>query len=218
MRTPEGKPRNIDVGSLKPGLEKREPGWSVKKADEQKQQPSTPDLNVYAQFHRDSGRRRSGVLENPTGVPRPLARNRSEQRGKQEASQPNPGEQEINSILPSYVRRLERNDRELISYKLVSDREFLEEMGWDNFAELGLDLSSLLPKPQDPTYESDYRTQRDSQWLSERLTANEWEQTIVDSLEERGSSYLAPQFKQDMEEYRKAVKAIVAVWRERGLL
>jgi hypothetical protein len=89
-------------------------------------------------------------------------------------SRQNQGEQEINSILPSYIHRMDTNDRELISYKLVPDREFLEEMGWDNFAELSLDLSSSLPKPEDSTYEPDYRPRKKGQWLSERLTANEW--------------------------------------------
>ena len=146
------------------------------------------------------------------------AQDQGEPRELPGGSYQNQGEQDINLILPSYIRRMDRNDRELISYKLVPDREFLEEMGWDNFAELSLDLSSSLPKPEDPTYEPDYSSRKESQWLSQHLTANEWEKTIVDSLEAQGASHLAPQFKQDMGEYRKAVKSIVEMWRKSGLL
>jgi hypothetical protein len=128
------------------------------------------------------------------------------------------GEQEINSIIPSYIRRWDSNDREGVSYKLVPDREFLEEMGWDNFAELSLDLSSLLPKPHNPLYKPDYRARKESQWLSEHSTAEEWESSTIRALEAAGSSHLVSKFKQDMQEYRKAVKATVQLWREQGLL
>ena len=227
MGTPEGRPHNIDVYSLNPPLAKREPGWGVKKPEVPTQQPATPSHGL-TKFYRREKERHSGVLENPIRVPRPLPRNPSEQRGEAEPAQPShaeqqdrerlgkpppdEGEQEINSMLPSYIRRMDRFDRELISYKLVPDREFLEEMGWDNFAELSLDLSSSLPKPEDPT------PKRESQRLSEHLTANEWEKTIVDSLEAQGSHHLIPQFTQDMQEYREAVKDIVEMWRQRGLL
>lgn len=131
----------------------------------------------------------------------------------------NQGEQEVNSMLPSYIRRWDSSDRELVSYKLVPDKELLKEMGWDNFAELVLDLSSYFPKPEDPALtKDDYKTRREEQWLSDRLTADEWEKTIVDNLEGLGSRHLIPQFKQDMQEYRKAVKAIVRMWRESRLL
>jgi hypothetical protein len=128
------------------------------------------------------------------------------------------GEQAINAVLPSYIREMDSEDRDRISYKLVPDKEFLKEMGWDNFAELSLDLSSLLPKPQGPIITLDYETQRGNRWLSERLSANEWESSTIKELEAKGYSHQIPQFKEEMQEYRNAVKAIVRLQREQELL
>jgi hypothetical protein len=226
------KPSDLGLSDFKVLSEHKGVGPRVQKTQEPKPQPPDPGLAAYSRLFKAP--RGSAIFENPIQVPRPLPQNSGEQRGEAEPSPPShaeqqdrerlgkplpdEGEQEINSMLPSYIRRMDRFDRELISYKLVPDREFLEEMGWDNFAELSLDLSSSLPKPEDPTPKLDYRSRRESQRLSEHLTANEWEKTIVDSLEAQGSHHLIPQFTQDMQEYREAVKDIVEMWRQRGLL
>jgi hypothetical protein len=92
MRTPEGRPNNIEVRSLKPVREKRAPGWSVKQPETPAQQPANPSYELSEHYRREQ-ERHSGVLENPIRVPRPLPRNLGEQRGEAEPTLPTPAEQ-----------------------------------------------------------------------------------------------------------------------------
>jgi hypothetical protein len=86
-------------------------------------------------------------------------------------------------------------------------------------AEVLLDFSGYLEKPDDPGIApDDYEAQFYSFRSARDLGARSWEHETIKNLEADGREDLIPQFKQDMQEYRKAVKGIVAVWRKRGLL
>jgi hypothetical protein len=70
-RSPEGgdKPSNPGFSDFKALPKGREVGWSIKKPEEPKQQPSDPELEAYRQVHREP--RGSTVFEGPLRVPRP---------------------------------------------------------------------------------------------------------------------------------------------------
>src|SRR5918996_526916 len=91
MATPEGRSNNLDVNSLKP-LPKGEPGWSVKKPEEPKQQPTDAELETAKQLLGKHWR--ATVFEGPIRVPRPLPSNPSEQSGEAKPFQPNSEEQQ----------------------------------------------------------------------------------------------------------------------------
>jgi hypothetical protein len=232
-RSPEGgdKPHNQRLSEFKVLPEQKGVGPRVQKPEEPKQQLSDAELAAKQLLGKHWG---ATVFEGPFRVPRPFPSMPSEQRGEakpfqpisaeQQAAErlgkppPESAEQEIEAILPSYIREMDSDDREGISYNLVPEKELLKEMGWDNFAEYSLDLSSLLPKPEGPIITLDYETRMGNRLLSERLTANEWESTTIKELEAKGYNHRIPKFKEEMQEYRKAVKATVEAWRNRGLL
>ena len=95
----------------------------------------------------------------------------------------------------------------------------LKEKGWNSFAEYAFDVSNLLSKPTNPAVSPDDIDVLDEEELiGKRMPADVYEDSLVYTLEEEGLGHLVPKFKQDMQEYRKAVKAIVRLWPERGLL
>jgi hypothetical protein len=186
----------------------------------------------------DKGEHTKG--ENQRRVLPSLSRNAGEQREEAEPFQPNPaeqqdaerlvkppprsGEQEIAALLPAYF---DWDDRQRVSMRFDPDRKpgrdygdrLPEFHGWDNLAEVLLDFSGFLSKPEYPSlqpddYEGRLRTYR----MAMLLGACGWEAETIRNLTIEGREYLIPQFKQDMQEYRDAVKGIVAVWRKRGLV
>jgi hypothetical protein len=86
------KPQNHGLSDFTVLSEQRGAGPRVKKPEEQKQQLSDADLEVYK---RIMGKRWGAtVFENPIRVSRPLPKNPGEQRGVTEPFQPNPSEQQ----------------------------------------------------------------------------------------------------------------------------
>jgi hypothetical protein len=136
----------------------------VIKPEEPKQQPSSPN-NELSEYYRREQERHSGLLENPLRVQRPSwPKKPSEQRGGTEPFQPNlgeqqaaerlgkpppeSGEQEIEALAPSY---LDDRSRLIFSLRFDPDRDRLPEYhGWDSLAEVLLDFSGYLEKPEDP--------------------------------------------------------------------
>jgi hypothetical protein len=45
-----------------------------------------------------------------------------------------------------------------------------------------------------------------------------WEEEVLFALDVAEDRHLIPEFKRDMQEYRRAVKDIVQLWRDKGLL
>jgi hypothetical protein len=124
------------------------------------------------------------------------------------------GNQERRIVLPDYLDRI---DRRSASEWIQPKKELLH--GWDNFAELAFDMANLLPKPDDPAIPAhDIRAQDEQDLIQKHMPADEWEESVIGYLEHRGLARKIPQFKEDMQEYRKAVKTIVQEWRESGLL
>jgi hypothetical protein len=85
------------------------------------------------------------------------------------------------------------------------------KMGWNTIAELLLDISGFLPKPQDPTGtfdESDLA----------HISASEAEAEIVSILVRGGRTQEMRQFKKQMTQYRDSISFIVTLWRTKGLL
>ena len=124
------------------------------------------------------------------------------------------GSQESNAVFPSY---LDATDRHFATEWIQPKREVLH--GWDNFAELAFDMANLLHKPDNPAIPLHDIDDRDYEDLvGKHLPADEWEGSVIGLLEHRGLDFKIPQFREDMQEYRKAVKIIVQLWRERGLL
>jgi hypothetical protein len=156
----------------------------------------------------------------------PSQPNRREQQATErlEKSSPQSGEQEIEALLPSYF---DYDDRQRVSMRFDPDRDpgtepgdrLPESHGWDNLAEVLLDFSGFLSKPEDPTiHPDDYEGKLRSYRVAMLLGARGWEKETVKNLEAQGREDLIPQFQKDMQEYRKAAKGIITVWRKRGLL
>jgi hypothetical protein len=62
--TPEsggGTPQNQGLSEFKPSAKERGVGWGVKKPEEPNQQTLTPDRTLYERFHRERGRRQTGI-------------------------------------------------------------------------------------------------------------------------------------------------------------
>jgi hypothetical protein len=151
--------------------------------------------------------------------------------GKRPASQPE-GHHEVPSYPPSAGERQENQDRRAIlpSYYTdilregdsrwlhpKKDKELLR--GWDSLAEYALDLSDLVAKPHRPNIpEDDIEALSEDEQLTYGMTADEWEEEVLFALDVAEDRHLIPEFKRDMQEYRKAVKGIVQLWREEGLL
>jgi hypothetical protein len=156
---------------------------------------------------------------NPTKLPE-----RGEPGKLQVGSSEHQGEQEIKSILPSYLvdRHWDSDMAEDILAGLLPNeryREWLKANGWDNFAEYVLDRSGILPKPEDPSVPTDDIGARfHSQRTSMEVNAMDWEDSTEANLQDAGLLHLLPQFQKDMQDYRKAVKAAVDLWRKSGLL
>jgi hypothetical protein len=126
--------------------------------------------------------------------------------------QPNQGS---NIILPSYLD----NDLREHFRREIPNKEFLQEQGWDSFAEYALDISGYLPKPENPSIPpGDIDAFDKDALLSESMTVNDWEEMVVNTLEAEGAGHLILQFKEQIVEYRQWVKATVDAWRESGLL
>jgi hypothetical protein len=160
---------------------------------------------------------RKGLILPPVENPR----RQVEALGK---SPPAGSRQEIEAIAPSY---LDDRARFVFSLRLNPDRKpgtdpgdrLPEYHGWDGLAEVMVDFSGFVPKPDNPSipYEDiEGRIRNDR--IANNSSARRWEDHTVRCLEETGRADLIPQFKQNMQEYQKAVKAVVAVWRKRGLL
>jgi hypothetical protein len=235
-RSPEGgNPFNIDPKTVRVAPEQRQFRRGLKKSEEPQQQSLSPNHEL-SEHYRQEQERHSGVLENPLRVPQPLPQNAGEQRGETQPSQPTPaeqqaaerlgkpppqsGEQEIEALLPAYF---DYDDRERVAMRFDPDTEpgdrLPEFHGWDNLAEVLLDFSGFLSKPEDPTiHPDDYEGKLKSYRVAMLLGARGWEKETVKKLEAQGGEDLIPQFRQDMQEYRKAAKGIIAVWRKRGLL
>jgi hypothetical protein len=125
----------------------------------------------------------------------------------------NQGNKESNSILPSY---LSGSYREAGSRWLRPNKELLN--GWDSVAEYAFDVANIIRKPYMPSIPmEDVEARQDEEW-GMHMPADTWEELTVANLEGDEFGHLIPQFKQDMQEYRKAVKATVQLWRENGLL
>jgi hypothetical protein len=124
------------------------------------------------------------------------------------------GNQESNITLPSY---LDSTRRQFAAEWIQPKKEVLH--GWDNFAELAFDMANLLSKPDNAAIpERDIEAQDSEELVGKHIPADEWEESVLDLLEHRGLDFKIPQFRQDMQEYRKAVKAIVQLWRDSGNL
>lgn len=102
----------------------------------------------------------------------------------------------------------------------IETEEIIKKAGWDNAVEFLLDISSyFIRKPANPSIAKDDIDALDEDALSSvGMTANQYEEDTVDTLEAKGFSHLVEPFKQQMQEYRKGVKAIVQLWRDSGLL
>jgi hypothetical protein len=120
--------------------------------------------------------------------------------------------QESNTVLPPY---LDDADRHFATEWIQPKKEVLH--GWDNFAELAFDMANLLPKPDNAALAPDDIENQDYEDLvGKHLPADEWEESVIELLEHRRLDFKIPQFREDMQEYRKSVKAIVQLWRESG--
>jgi hypothetical protein len=153
----------------------------------------------------------------PASVVNSSAQEQGEPRELLSGSPEPHGEQEIDALAPSY---LDDRERFVFSYRFTPEENRLPEAhDWDSLAEVLLDFSGYVPKPPDPSipYE-DIERRILSNNNANDLGARSWENHTVKNLEAIGRADLIPQFKQNMQEYRRAVKGIVAVWRERGLL
>jgi len=105
------------------------------------------------------------------------------------------------------------------TWDLERTQHIIKETGWNDLAEVLLDSANWLPKPNDPSIpRNDIEALDEDGLLSQSMDADDWEETIVNTLEDGGRRYLVPQFKQQMEDYRKKVKSTVQLWREGGLL
>jgi hypothetical protein len=125
----------------------------------------------------------------------------------------NQGNRDIKPILPSYLGSI---SREADSQWLHPNKELLK--GWDSFAEYAFDVANIIRKPYMPSIPmEDVEARQDEEW-GMHMPADTWEELTVANLEGNEFGHLIPQFKQDMQGYRKAVKAIVQLWRENGLL
>jgi hypothetical protein len=124
--------------------------------------------------------------------------------------------QEGNVMLPAYLSGMLR---ETHARRLRPDKEVLAQKGWDNFAEYAFDIADFLSKPENPSIPKEDIRARDEDALNKaHMDANAWEEEVVTTLEEDGFGQLVEGFKQDMQDYRKSVKAIVQLWKENGLL
>jgi hypothetical protein len=119
--------------------------------------------------------------------------------------------------MPPY---LDNHHRFLFSRRFNPEEKSVpEHHGWDSLAELFMDFSGFLDKPDNPTIDpTDLYALGNSRQVARDLGARGWENYTVSNLEAVGREDLIPQFKQDMQAYRKAVKGVVALWRKRGLL
>ncbi len=128
----------------------------------------------------------------------------------------NQGNPEHRAILPSYF---DSSARRLQSKWLepTKDKELLK--GWDSLAEYLLDQADIIDKPISPNIPKDDidAIDEDNQ-LAHGMTADEWEEQVIFQLKAAEDTHLIRQFKEDMQEYRKAVKSIVQLWREKGML
>jgi hypothetical protein len=125
-----------------------------------------------------------------------------------------PSHQKSRIILPEYLDRI---DRRSAAEWTQPKKELLH--GWDNFAELAFDMANLLHKPDNPAIPAHDIDARDhADLVGKHLPADEWETMAIGLLEHRGLGFKIPQFKEDMQEYRKSLKAIVQLWRDGGLL
>ena len=124
--------------------------------------------------------------------------------------------QERNVMLPAYLSGIRR---ETHARRLRPDKEVLAQKGWDNFAEYAFDIADFLSKPENPSIPKEDIRARDEDALNKsHMDATAWEEEVVTTLEEDGFGHLVEGFKQDMQDYRKSVKAIVQLWKENGLL
>jgi hypothetical protein len=126
------------------------------------------------------------------------------------------GNQDSNAVLPAYLSGILR---ETSTRWLRPDKEVLAKKGWDTFAEYAVDKADFLPKPENPSIPKWDIDARDEDALDrEHMDANAWEKEVVTTLEEDGFGHLVEGFRQDMRDYRASVKAIVQLWKEKGLL
>lgn len=125
---------------------------------------------------------------------------------------PTGGEQESNFPKPPHIRAEVRSH-------LTPNAEFIKSSGWDSLAELLFDRVAYLDKPGDPSIPKDDLEAREKSFvLSTEMGANNWEAEVLENLEGEGLGHLVEPFKQQMQEYRKTIKAVVNLWRESGLL
>jgi hypothetical protein len=120
------------------------------------------------------------------------------------------------AILPSYYDDIfRRADAKWLDPK--PDKELLR--GWDNLAEFAIDKADIIAKPNTPYIPKDDNDAIDEDnLLAHDMTANMWEEHVLWVLDVNEDRHLIPEFKQHMQEYRRAVKAIAHLWREEGLL
>jgi hypothetical protein len=106
------------------------------------------------------------------------------------------------------------------TWNLGQTEQVFKEAGWDNVTEFLLDVSGyFIQKPYDPSIPKEDIDALDEATLSSvGMTANRYEANVVQSLERNGFERLIPQFKQEMTAYCQGIRAVVANWRERGLL
>jgi hypothetical protein len=125
--------------------------------------------------------------------------------------------QEPKVILPSYLNDILREGAESRWLEPKKDKKVLK--GWDSLAEYAFDMADVFPKPNTPNIPKDDIDAIDEDNLNAHgMTADQWEQEVLSVLNANEDRHLIPEFQRHMQEYRRAVKAIVQLWRENGLL
>lgn len=146
----------------------------------------------------------------------------SQPGGRRDVPPPAPGtgekqkNQEPKAILPSYYNDIFREaDSQWLHPK--KDKELLK--GWDSFAEYAFDMADIIAKPNRPNIpKDDIEALDEDTQIAHGMTADEWEEDVLFGLDVAEDRHLIPEFKRHMQEYRKAIKGIVQLWRENGLL
>jgi hypothetical protein len=125
--------------------------------------------------------------------------------------------QEPKVILPSYLNNILREGAESRWLHRRKDKEVLR--GWDSLAEYAFDMADLLPKPNTPNIpKNDIDAIDEDNLNAHGMTADRWEEEVLSVLNANEDRHLIPEFQRHMQEYRRAVKGIIQLWREEGLL